>query len=70
MALRSNSTGFDNTAIGFYALRDNTTGSGNTATGVSALQDNTMASNNTANGFRRCLATPAKIILPPVRLRF
>jgi Chaperone of endosialidase len=45
-----NDTGFDNTAVGFYALLNNTTGYANTATGASALYSNTTGPANTADG--------------------
>jgi len=40
-ALRSNTTGIGNTAIGASALFENTTGTNNTASGVNALLNNT-----------------------------
>jgi hypothetical protein len=46
----TNTTGFDNTAIGNAALVSNTTGDENTATGVDALSFNTTGTANTANG--------------------
>ena len=49
-ALRDNTEGLSNTAVGVSALRVNTTGHGNTATGGAALQNNTTGFNNTAIG--------------------
>jgi hypothetical protein len=49
-ALKSLTTGFANTAIGFEALFNNTTAFNNTATGDSALAFNTTGDANTANG--------------------
>jgi len=46
----SNSTGNQNTAIGYNALYTNTTGSGNVAVGENALSLSTTASNNVAIG--------------------
>jgi hypothetical protein len=46
----SNTTGFDNTALGTGALQGNTTGYENTAIGASALFNNTTGSDNTALG--------------------
>ena len=54
-ALRSNSTGNNNTASGSYALEANTTGSYNTASGTNALNKNTIGRNNTAIGFNALL---------------
>jgi hypothetical protein len=45
-----NSTGFENTAIGFQALLSNTIGNFNTANGYKALSSNTTGSNNAATG--------------------
>jgi hypothetical protein len=45
-----NTTGSDNTAIGFVALALNTTGRDNTALGGSALSSNTTGGGNTAVG--------------------
>ena len=50
-ALAGNTTGYDNTASGYYALYDNTTGNFNTATGLYALVGNTTGSNNIAIGY-------------------
>ena len=47
----SNTTGYDNTAVGFYSLYSNTTGQGNTATGSLSLEINQVGSYNTANGY-------------------
>jgi hypothetical protein len=47
----SNTTGYDNTAVGFYSLYSNTTGQGNTATGSLSLEINKIGSYNTANGY-------------------
>ena len=46
----TNTTGFDNTALGDGALLSNTTGDENTAVGVDALSFNTTGNANTANG--------------------
>ncbi|MDA7730220.1 hypothetical protein N8833_00460 [Salibacteraceae bacterium] len=54
-ALRSNTTGNNNTAIGSYALETNTTGSYNTASGTNALNKNTIGRDNTALGFNALL---------------
>jgi uncharacterized coiled-coil protein SlyX len=43
-------TGFQNTAIGWYALSENTTGSLNMASGDYALTNNVRGNENTANG--------------------
>mgnify|MGYP000548150763 CR=1 FL=1 len=51
-ALRSNTTGNNNTAIGFNALYQNTTGVGNTASGYYALASNTTGYLNAAIGLR------------------
>ena len=45
-----NTTGFQNTAIGFQALFSNTIGNSNTAIGFQALEFNTTGNNNTATG--------------------
>ena len=47
-----NTTGNDNTAIGFNALLSNTSGSFNTSTGMDSLYSNTTGSSNTATGFQ------------------
>jgi len=47
-----NTTGNDNTAIGFNALLSNTSGSFNTSTGMDSLYSNTSGSSNTATGFQ------------------
>jgi hypothetical protein len=49
-ALRQNTTGSLNTAIGVSALYGNTTGQGNTASGFAALVSNTTGGDNTASG--------------------
>jgi hypothetical protein len=49
-ALNLNTTGFDNTAHGWFSLLSNTTGSGNTADGFQALFSNTTGFDNTAIG--------------------
>jgi len=49
-ALKSNTTGYRNTASGNSALYNNTTGYRNTASGNSALYRNTTGSLNTASG--------------------
>jgi hypothetical protein len=46
----SNTTGGNNSAMGFAALDRNTTGDNNTATGFEALFSNTTGFDNTANG--------------------
>ena len=43
-------TGFSNTALGYYALSDNNTGHSNTAIGKSTLSNNTTGHQNTAMG--------------------
>ena len=50
MPLFSNTTGFANTAFGWYALFGNTVGSNNTAVGAGAGDLNTTGNNNTAVG--------------------
>ena len=54
-ALRSNTTGNNNTASGSYALEANTTGSYNTASGTNALNKNIIGRDNTAIGFNALL---------------
>jgi hypothetical protein len=49
-ALRTNTTGADNTAVGYQALYSNTTGASNSAHGLRALYFNTTGVNNTATG--------------------
>jgi endosialidase-like protein len=49
--LQNNTTGNNNTAIGFDALYASTTGQGNTAIGNRALSQNTTGGSNTALGF-------------------
>jgi trimeric autotransporter adhesin len=51
-ALRNNTTGNYNTALGYSALFSNTTADSNTAVGNQALASNTTASNNTAVGYQ------------------
>jgi Chaperone of endosialidase len=46
----NNTTGNNNTAVGFFALNSNTTGYDNTANGAFALEFNTTGFSNTANG--------------------
>jgi len=46
----NNTTGNNNTAVGFFALNFNSTGYNNTANGFYALVDNATGSGNTANG--------------------
>jgi hypothetical protein len=46
-----NTTGINNTAIGFYTLNFNTTGNDNTAVGSSVLVSNTTGGENTGVGF-------------------
>jgi hypothetical protein len=48
--LTSNSTGQDNTSVGWNSLQNNTTGLSNTALGSSSLVLNTSGANNTAIG--------------------
>jgi hypothetical protein len=47
----SNTTGYENTAIGSVALFNNTTGIRNSANGFNALYSNTTGGDNTANGY-------------------
>jgi hypothetical protein len=49
-ALLSNTTGYNNAAVGVNALLSNTTGSGNSAMGVNALYSNTTGYANAAVG--------------------
>ena len=49
-ALRYNTTGSSNSAMGLEALRINTTGTSNSAMGVNALYSNTTGSNNSVIG--------------------
>jgi hypothetical protein len=51
LPLEFNSTGNDNTAIGYGAMNANTTGSNNVAVGSSALLSNTIGALNTAVGY-------------------
>jgi hypothetical protein len=51
MRFFNNTSGADNTGIGYQALYYNTSGSDNTANGVVALLSNTTGSFNTADGF-------------------
>ena len=51
-AMRYNTTGSYNVALGTAALSANTTASNNTAIGYQSLQANTTASNNTAVGYQ------------------
>ncbi len=46
----NNTTGNNNTAVGFFALNFNSTGNDNTANGVQALASNSTGNDNTANG--------------------
>ncbi|GIW68501.1 MAG: hypothetical protein KatS3mg099_449 [Candidatus Parcubacteria bacterium] len=57
--LRSNTTGYNNTAIGYSALFSNTTGYNNTAIGYSALSSNTTGYYNTALGSALSPTPPA-----------
>jgi len=50
--LNSLTSGWANTAVGFYALLANTTGQTNTAIGYQALESDTTGGPNTAIGFR------------------
>jgi hypothetical protein len=52
-------TGFNNTAVGYFALNQNTTGNHNTATGDSALLGNTIGNANTATGFEALFSNTA-----------
>jgi hypothetical protein len=54
-ALKANTTGNNNTAIGSTAFTANTTGGANVAIGVDALKANTTASNNTVVGYQAAL---------------
>ncbi len=49
--MRFNSTGFGNTAVGFYSMRSTSTGCSNTAIGTNAMVSNTSGSFNTASGY-------------------
>ena len=49
-ALYSNTTGGNNSAVGYQALRANTTGANNTANGLQALYLNTTGASNSAVG--------------------
>lgn len=49
-AMLSNTTGYDNTALGRYALKKNTIGYGHVAIGAHALENTTAGSANTAIG--------------------
>ena len=51
-ALASNTTGANNTAIGYQALANNTTGGFNTASGIQALRSNNTGVHNTASGYQ------------------
>jgi hypothetical protein len=51
LPLEFNSTGNDNTAVGYGAMNVNTTGSNNTALGSSALLSNNIGGLNTAVGY-------------------
>jgi hypothetical protein len=51
-ALKSITTGVDDTALGYQALKNNTTGTQNTATGSQALLFNTTGIFNTAVGYQ------------------
>jgi len=51
-ALVSNTTGNNNSAMGYLALQLNTTGNYNSAVGVGALFSNTTGNNNSAVGFQ------------------
>ena len=55
--MRSNTTGFYNTACGFQALYFNTTGFQNTATGYNALAFNVSGNFNTATGWEALFNT-------------
>jgi hypothetical protein len=52
LALTGNTTGVNNTAIGYWALSGNTTGSFNSACGYLALSGNTTGGGNTATGYQ------------------
>jgi hypothetical protein len=56
-ALKANTTGLYNSAVGVLALQANTTGSSNVALGRESLQANTTASNNTAVGYQAGYST-------------
>ena len=51
-SLYANTTGTNNTAIGYYSLAGNTTGAQNTAQGMYSLYSNTTGTQNTAVGNR------------------
>lgn len=51
LAGRSNTTGGENTAVGYSALGDNTTGDYNIAVGTSSMLTNTTGRENTAVGY-------------------
>ena len=57
MALRDNTTGHSNTAVGFYSLYKSTNGIRNTAIGLQSLFCNTTGSSNTATGFNALFRT-------------
>ena len=46
-----NTTGSNNTGVGYFALQANTSGSNNTAIGLEALEANTTGTDNTADGY-------------------
>ena len=50
-ALNANTSGSNNTAVGYYALYANISGTDNTAVGAEALYSNTTGANNTAVGY-------------------
>ena len=50
-ALQSNTTGYENVAMGSSALYYNTTGYRNVAMGAGALRSNTTGNNNSALGY-------------------
>jgi hypothetical protein len=68
-ALNLGTTGFFNTAHGWFSLFGNTTGSANTADGFQALLSNTTGDSNTAMVLRRSLATPPATATRPWVLR-
>jgi len=56
MSLTSNTTGDDNTAIGFYCLADNIDGISNVGVGGNALRSNTSGNYNTVMGANALIA--------------
>jgi hypothetical protein len=70
-ALYSNTTGYDDTALGVLALYSNTTGIDNTAIGKWTLYRNTAARRTLPSARRRSIITqPAPATPPTVRVRY